>query len=66
MVSVATWELSKAEWEIITRLRELDRTYDYFTLSVYGQGTVKRRVMDMAWTPRIRVHTQGLRPSLDE
>ena len=63
---MATWELTEAEAQIMARLRELARTYDNFTLSVYGQGTVKRRVLDVAWTPRMRVQAQGLRPSLDE
>ena len=63
---MATWELTEAEAQIMARLRELARTYDNFTLSVYGQGTVKRRVLDVALTPRVRVQTQGLRPSLDE
>ena len=63
---MATWELTEAEAQIMARLRELARTYDNFTLSVYGQGTVKRRVLDLACTWRVRLQRQELKASLDD
>ena len=44
--------------QVITRLRELSRQYDNFTLTVYGQGSAKRRLLDLAWTPRIRLEQE--------
>ena len=49
------WDLTSAEAQVITRLRELSRQYDNFTLTVYGQGSAKRRLLDLAWTPRVRL-----------
>ena len=47
--------LTREEWAIIQRLRRLRTNYSNFTLTVYGQGSPKRQILDLTWTPRIRL-----------
>ena len=64
---MASWELTDVEGRLIRKLRELVTTYDNFSLTIYGQGSLKRRILDMAWTPRVRLSSsQPLHPAIDD
>lgn len=53
---MASWELTDEEGQIITQMRALQR-HENFTLTIYGQGSHKRQVLDMVPAPRIRLST---------
>lgn len=47
--------LTSEEQQIIEKLRWLRKTYANFKLVIYGQGSAARRVLDLEWSPRIRL-----------
>lgn len=59
-------ELTPTEERIIRQLRTLQGQYDNFTLMLYGQGSIKRRVLDMAWTPRIRLSSVSVPVAVED
>lgn len=47
--------VSQEEWKILEKLRWLRGHYQNFTLKIYGQGSPKRGILDMEWSPRVRL-----------
>lgn len=54
---MASWELTPTEGRVIDKLRELVSRHDNFCLSIYGQGSVKKRVLDYSWQVRERLES---------
>ena len=66
MVAVEAVPLTPEEHAIITRLRHLRQHYPNFKLSIYGQGSASRSILDMEWSPRIRLSQQSLPLSIED
>ena len=66
MVAVETITLTLEENAVIARLRWLRRHYSNFKLSIYGQGSPKRIILDMEWAPRIRLTQETLSLAVDD
>ena len=59
--------LTVEEWQVVEKLRWLRKTYANFKLSIYGQGSLKRSILDMEWSPRVRLSsTEALSLAVDD
>lgn len=56
---MAPGDLTPTEAKILARLRELQGRYENFTLSIYGQGSFKKRILD--WEVKVRERLESSR-----
>ena len=59
-------ELTSEEQAIITKLRHLRQHFPNFKLIIYGQGSSSRSILDMEWSPRIRLNQQTLPLTIED
>ena len=66
-MALPAYPLTAQEWAIIQHLRSVQAQSPNFKLTVYGQGSATRRILDIEPAPRIRLTTtELLHPALDD
>lgn len=63
---MAAWELSEAEGRIIHALRSAMQQAENGKLTVFWQGSAKRRIVDVEPAPRLRVSSVRMSAAVDD